>query len=528
MKVVSVRLVLMMFCVIQSLSVSYAAVPDSLMGSSVKIYSDNGTGSGVIVESTGVILTNFHVIDGAKSVAIELSDGEIFQEVALIVSDPRRDIAALKISGFDLPTSSFGNSNDVKVGDRVTVIGSPRGYIGTLSEGVISARRKMDGYELFQLDASISKGSSGGGVFDKKGKLIALAVGVIDGAQNLNFAVPINYARGLNMSNEPQFQFESGGGVINQTLLGKAGVSGDDLSNRLSITDFFDIVEDAAGRPYQSPPVEGDIAALKLETGTLRVFVEGEKFAIYSFWSTSDVELNEKLLTEWLHLNHDSDFVSISIDPEDDSVAVGLIGYIAGLDEGKLRGHVSSVTEMNIKLIAKVNEGSEKSDFLRSDVNQSPALARSRKVVLLDGAAEIRVPKSWKRKDKTLGSARALILEYLPLGGAFPILKIIAEPEVGNLTLDSLPNLLEVIWTQTNPEEDSERNVLASGTHVVAGIEFYWEHLGVSKEGFEFVAHYSVYAGPEGLVQFIALDLPGNESALEQLDVVLGQFKVNP
>jgi len=109
---------------------------------------------------------------------------------------------------------------------------------------------------------------------------------------------------------------------------------------------------------------------------------------------------------------------------------------------------------MNTSLLDAVfDEDVEKSDFLRSDVNQSPALARSRKVVLLDGAAQIRVPKSWKRKDKTLGSDRSLILEYAPLGGVFPLVKIIAEPELGNITLDSLPNVLDATWKQTNPEE---------------------------------------------------------------------------
>ncbi len=69
--------------------------------------------------------------------------------------------------------------------------------------------------------------------------------------------------------------------------------------------------------------------------------------------------------------------------------------------------------------------------------------------------------------------------------------------------------------------------MLASGTHIVAGRELYWERVDVKAKGFDFIADYSVYAGPQGLVQFIVLDLPGGESAIEQLEIVLGQFKIN-
>ena len=140
----------------------------------------------------------------------KLSNGDVFVNVDLLAQDELRDIAILKVSGYDLPVAPPGNSNTVNVGDRVSVVGAPEGLTGTISSGIVSAKRRVEGRELIQIDAAISPGSSGGAVFDAEGRVIALAVSQYVEGQNLNFAVSINYARGLDGSRGETTTFASG------------------------------------------------------------------------------------------------------------------------------------------------------------------------------------------------------------------------------------------------------------------------------------------------------------------------------
>jgi len=156
-----------------------------------------GQGSGFIVKDTGVIITNFHVIDGAYPVEIKLKSGDTFEEVSVIDFSARHDIAVLKIKGFDLPTVELGNSNKVRVGEAVTVIGNPLGYEGSVYSGLLSQVRNFDGYHFHQISAPISPGSSGSPVFNAAGQVIGVATATDIEGQNINFSVPINYARGM-------------------------------------------------------------------------------------------------------------------------------------------------------------------------------------------------------------------------------------------------------------------------------------------------------------------------------------------
>ena len=156
-----------------------------------------GQGSGFIVKDTGVIITNFHVIDGAYPVEIKLKSGDTFGEVSVIDFSAKHDIAVLKIKGFDLPTVELGNSNKVRVGEAVTVIGNPLGYEGSVSSGLLSQVRNFDGYHFHQISAPISPGSSGSPVFNAAGQVIGVATATDIEGQNINFSVPINYARGM-------------------------------------------------------------------------------------------------------------------------------------------------------------------------------------------------------------------------------------------------------------------------------------------------------------------------------------------
>jgi S1-C subfamily serine protease len=173
----------------------------------VLIKTDKGSGSGFIVASTGVIATAFHVIDGASRVAVKSPSGDIYDDVSLLAKDERRDLALLKVSGFDLPTASLGNSNDVAPGDKVIVIGNPLGaeqLKTSISDGIVSGIRDLgEGYKVIQVTAPISPGNSGGPAFSANGDVIGVIVFRLTEGQSLNFAVPINYLRGMIASIDP-------------------------------------------------------------------------------------------------------------------------------------------------------------------------------------------------------------------------------------------------------------------------------------------------------------------------------------
>jgi S1-C subfamily serine protease len=155
-------------------------------------------GSGFLVEPGGRILTNHHVIRDAVSARVKLASGDVYDRVSVLAADERRDIAVIQISGFDLPVLVLGNSDSVRIGAPVVAIGSPLGLENTLSTGVLSGRRQEpQGFHLFQISAPASSGSSGGPVLSRAGEVIAIATSQMPGGQNLNFAVPINYARGI-------------------------------------------------------------------------------------------------------------------------------------------------------------------------------------------------------------------------------------------------------------------------------------------------------------------------------------------
>jgi V8-like Glu-specific endopeptidase len=158
-----------------------------------------GQGSGFVVKPDGFVVTNFHVIDGAQGLIVKMLDGEIYDRVRVVDYDRRRDLAVLKIPAFkELPTVPMGDSSTVKVGEEAVAIGNPQGLEHTVTNGMVSAFRKTEGYRLMQISVPISPGSSGGPLFDLRGNVIGITTSGMQGdAQNLNFAVPIEYVRPL-------------------------------------------------------------------------------------------------------------------------------------------------------------------------------------------------------------------------------------------------------------------------------------------------------------------------------------------
>lgn len=166
-----------------------------------------GLGSGVIVSEDGYILTNNHVVDDADEVKVALAKGGKNYLAKVIGTDPKSDLAVLKIDAKGLPAAVFANSDLVEVGDVVLAIGNPFGLSQTVTMGIISALGRdnvgilQDGYEDFiQTDASINPGNSGGALVDAEGRLIGINTAIFSrtgGNQGIGFAVPINFARNI-------------------------------------------------------------------------------------------------------------------------------------------------------------------------------------------------------------------------------------------------------------------------------------------------------------------------------------------
>jgi serine protease Do len=160
-------------------------------------------GSGVIVDSSGVVLTNEHVIARATSVTITLSDRRTF-ECDVLGADPAFDLAVLKARGArNLPVAALGSSADLMPGETLVAIGNPFGLSNTVTTGVVSAlHRSIDvrdrRYEDFiQTDAPINPGNSGGALLDIEGRLIGINTAIYDQANGIGFAIPIDKARAV-------------------------------------------------------------------------------------------------------------------------------------------------------------------------------------------------------------------------------------------------------------------------------------------------------------------------------------------
>ncbi len=159
-----------------------------------------GVGSGVIFKSDGYIVTNNHVIEGARELIVSLADGRTVNG-ELVGADDMTDIAVVKIDAKDLPTATFGNSDEVVVGEPAIAIGNPMGleFQGSVTVGVISAlNRTLELSDrrvtLFQTDAAISPGNSGGALVNADGEIIAINSAKLsaDGVEGMGFAIPIN------------------------------------------------------------------------------------------------------------------------------------------------------------------------------------------------------------------------------------------------------------------------------------------------------------------------------------------------
>lgn len=161
---------------------------------------DGPSGSGIIFDPSGFIVTNNHVVDGSDKITVKLSSGKTL-DAKLIGSDPRTDIAVLKVEAQNLPAAKFGDSSKMKVGDLAVAIGNPLGeYAGSVTAGIISAVNRTINYagakyKVLQTDAAINPGNSGGALCNEAGEVIginSLKIPTTQNAEGLGFAIAIN------------------------------------------------------------------------------------------------------------------------------------------------------------------------------------------------------------------------------------------------------------------------------------------------------------------------------------------------
>jgi len=199
-----------------------------------------GQGSGFIVTPQGAVVTNLHVVQGAASLRVKLPGGDAYKTSDLVDVDDAKDIAIVKVKGFKLPVVTLGDSDKAETGEAVVAISSPEGLVNSISTGVISGVRRFDTHRVFQISAPISQGSSGGALFNSNGEVIGIITYLLKSGQNINFAVPINYARGM-IGDQPSKTLadlrplnKSKAGAEPRPSLAESAESGERLNGQLS------------------------------------------------------------------------------------------------------------------------------------------------------------------------------------------------------------------------------------------------------------------------------------------------------
>ncbi len=168
----------------------------------VGVFDENGnrvsSGSGFNIDAGGIIVTNFHVIAGAASIKCTFENGKTYDVDYVLNYNILKDIAILRLkSAWGLPVVRLGDSSGVELADDILAIGSPFNMYNSISDGIVSGIRDSLGLKYIQITAPISAGSSGGPLFDCYGNVIGVTTMTLSGAQNMNFAIPINTVKRL-------------------------------------------------------------------------------------------------------------------------------------------------------------------------------------------------------------------------------------------------------------------------------------------------------------------------------------------
>jgi hypothetical protein len=180
-----------------------AEIAERATPSIVSIRTAVGFGTGFVVREDGWIVTNLHVVEGADEVLVVFPDRKKYPVVEVMSASPRHDLVVLRVDAKQLPTLVLGDTSLARPGDPVVAIGHPLGLEDTVSNGLLSAVRKLDGMVVLQVTAPIAPGSSGGPIFNEQGQVIGVATAILSGGQNINLGLPANYVSALMEKPEP-------------------------------------------------------------------------------------------------------------------------------------------------------------------------------------------------------------------------------------------------------------------------------------------------------------------------------------
>jgi S1-C subfamily serine protease len=223
-----------------------------------------GSGSGFLFTPDGFLLTNHHVVRGASRVRVRLSDG---REVSgrVIGADPWTDVAVVSADASGLPHAQLGESARLRVGQLVVAIGSPFGFESTVTAGVVSALgrtlRSITGHlvdNVIQTDAALNPGNSGGPLLDSSGRVIGINTAIIQSAQGICFAIPINMAKRI----VPQLMQHG------RVVRGYLGMHGRDVPIARHVARSFDLNQQTAVEVMALEPA-GPAAQAGMDDGDL-------------------------------------------------------------------------------------------------------------------------------------------------------------------------------------------------------------------------------------------------------------------
>lgn len=240
----------------------FVAVAEKAIPAVVSIEAGTATGSGFIIDKDGHIMTNYHVVDKAPSIRVYLPDKRIFS-AEVIGFDEETDVALIKINGDNLPIATMGDSDNLKIGQKVAAIGSPFGLESTITTGIVSAKHRSRGKTIYrdfiQTDANVNPGNSGGPLVDLDGNVIGINTFILAKSEGLGFSIPINLAKkiieelltkgeiirgflGVQATNVIQVDDEGNGQILKGALIkdvlnngpaDKAGIKSGDVIKKL-------------------------------------------------------------------------------------------------------------------------------------------------------------------------------------------------------------------------------------------------------------------------------------------------------
>lgn len=458
----------------------------------VTVQTPLGFGSGVILDPSGVVVTNLHIIQGKTQVKLTLHNGDIYDSVAVVGLDERRDLVLLKIEAFNLKSAVFGNSDEIETGEDVVLVGTPKENDLTVSEGVISALRDSDkGYRLIQTNAPASSSSCGGGMFNDYGELVGIITSQSHEGQNLNFAVPVNDFRGLVSTDATMSLVELNELVDHRKL----NTIVENLKANENVTKVLTLEDSGDGKW-----IARHKSANNLDQAPVGIKLITDQFDKSIVWihgliSGNEVALSETQLKEILELNLKLNFAKIGLSDDGDVFimsevelrtldAQGLLKFIYAV--ANAAGHVAG--------ILSISRGNTTSQMVSHQ-------SRDAAVDLLDGNFIMRYSSSEWREPSVDASQYHVDMMFVHHSNE---IYMAIEANRMQIPLEKIPDLFfEDIQVMFPTAKITRR-----GYRDLNDVSFvFWEHT-VNLNGVEFAYLSHAYSDSNGIVRIMGWTTP--------------------